>query len=327
MMSFIRGLGISVFIAALGVSGCAKHPSGAENSAPSPVLTPQEMRKIVVARVNGVGLHMDALVEQVNRMSAANQRDSSSGSREATRQKALDRLIFQELSVQEAKRQGLTLGEGGLDNAMAKLRAKLGHDEGYNNFLAKQNISEAELRSRVERSLLIQLVFDREVIRKVSVTEDDLRKEYERDRDGFITPEKIAVVDVIFFLKQDDPASLEKANKILAQVSADKEKNPKNLVADGTFIVRSLDIEKGLEPELYEAARKLKEGELSGVVRTHDSMHIIKLTRYTPESRMSFEEVKGSLEGKLKAAAQKKRSEEWEGELRKNAKIEIVQEK
>jgi hypothetical protein len=114
---------------------------------------------------------------------------------------------------------------------------------------------------------------------------------------------------------------MKKANEVLKRINADKSKDPWSLVLDGTFIVRDVTIQK--DGELYAAAKMLKPTKLSGVIKARDGLHIIKLKTYSPEHQLTFDEVKGSLEGKFKVEAQQKRLEEWERELRKDAKIDI----
>jgi foldase protein PrsA len=305
-------------------AGCAQRgmPSGPVPLTPL-VATPED-RKIVIAKVNGADINRYALIDMMNHMSAMNERASISVTREETRKKALDRLIFEELAIQEARRRGLTVGEGVLDRAMGTARANLGDEEAYANFLAKQGITGEELRSMMERVLLLQLIIDQEVTKKASVPDDAVRQEYERQRDRLIVPEKVSVDDVVFFLDLDAPASMTKANGILARINAAPDKDPASLAPDGTFIVQHIDIDKEREPVLYDAARKLKEGELSGVIRTSDSLHIIRLTAYVSERQRPYDEVKGSIAAKLKTAAQKKRIQEWERDLRAGASIEIM---
>jgi len=260
----------------------------------------------------------------MNRLNAVNERRPTPEPPDVIRKKALDLLVLEELAVQQAKRQGVSLGQNGLDNAMEKLQANLGHEEGYKNYLEKEGLSEAELRSRVERSLLIQLMYGHEVVQKATVPADAARKEYEQHKDQYVAPEQIILVDVILFLKQDDSDSMKKANEVLARIQAEKDKDPSNLTTDGTFVVRTLDSETDKEPLLYDAARKLKPGEVSGVISTPDSLHIIKLLKNVPEGPMPYEEVSGAIERKLRAAAQQKRRQEWEQELKKDAKIELL---
>jgi PPIC-type PPIASE domain len=160
---------------------------------------------------------------------------------------------------------------------------------------------------------------------KTTVSEDDLKREYEKNKAAFLTPEKILVIDVVLFMIAGDKDSGKKAGIILSKIRDDPDMNPKNLEPDGTFIVREYELKKDKEKELYEAARKLREGELSGIITTPDSLHIIKIRQYSPENQLPFERVRGYIEGQLLAAARQKKLKEWEAELKKDAKIEIVE--
>jgi parvulin-like peptidyl-prolyl isomerase len=325
MKSLFRRICITAlfFSAALYASGCAKHPMGAEPVVPLSGSALLEAKKTVVAKVNGADITRYALINMSNRMTEINLKTSTSVSREETGKKALDQLIFQELAYQEAVRQGLHVEQPNIDRGIDNLKLKLGGEKQFQDFLAKGSLTMEELRSQVERLLLIDLIVTREVKDKVSVPDDAIRNEYELHKGKYVTPEKITVVDVVFFLNLDDAASMTKANDILAKINTDQDKNPMNLVPDKTFFIRDLDLDKEQEPSLYSAARKLTEGQLSGVIQGSDSIHIIKLTKNTPERQMSYEEVKGSIEEKLRAAMIKERRQKWERELKKGAKIEL----
>ena len=313
-------IGTVLMIAALLATGCQawkRHTdmtrSGADNA-----------KRVVVARVNGADITRHSLNSMVRRMESINAKTSTSETQEETRKKSLDNLIFQELALQEARRRGLRVEEMSVDEAMVRFITSVGHEEGYADFLEKQHTTSVEVRAQIERSLLLQLITGIEVASKVTVTDDDVRKEYELHRDQHVSPEKVTVADVVVSLNSGDQAAMKKADELLAQLNADKGKDPLHLVSDGTFTVRSLDLEKDKEPELHAAARKLKQGELSGAIRTGDGVHIVKLTHYAPERQLSYEEVKVPLAGKLKAIAQVKRFEEWGRELKKDAKIELL---
>jgi parvulin-like peptidyl-prolyl isomerase len=98
----------------------------------------------------------------------------------------------------------------------------------------------------------------------------------------------------------------------------------RDLISDGTFTVQTRQIFKDKDPELYNEARKLKVGERSGVIQAGNAYHILQLDAYVPEKQLSFEEIKGPLKDRLKAERQVQRFQEWEGELKKDAKIEIL---
>ena len=129
--------------------------------------------------------------------------------------------------------------------------------------------------------------------------------------------------DVLFFLDPEDSSSVKKAEEIL-KVLRDGMKDPSELESDGTFVVRELVNPGGIDLPLREEARKLSEGQLSGVIKTEGNIHIIKLKTYSQKKQFGFDDVKRMIENNLKAEALKKRMEEWKSELKKDARIEIL---
>jgi parvulin-like peptidyl-prolyl isomerase len=323
LQSIFRGVFrmVLVFAAALSFTACMKHAP----VAPAPLLkVTAEDKKIIVAKVNGAEITNHALIDMMNRIRLMNERISLAESREAVRKKALDQLVLQELALQDAARHGVSVEEELVDRTMEQFISKLGHEEGYKEHLAENHITSVEFRAQVERSLIIQRILTEEVIKKIMVTDADMKNEYDRAKAEYLAPEKVSVVDIAVPLKQGEQAAMKKAQELLAAINADKDKDPSHLAHDDTYDIRSITLEKEKEPELFRAARKIKEGELSGVIPLRDGIHIIKLIAYTPERQKDFEEAKSSVEGKLKSAAFLKRRQEWERELNKDAKIEIL---
>ncbi len=282
-------------------------------------------RENMAAIVNGVQISEGTVNELMKRLGTEDQ-ESNPQLRNDVRKRALNQLVLEELATQEAARQNINVKKTDLDKAMKRAISNLGHEDGYRAFLEEQRLTEPEFRAQIERYLLLQHLLSKEVTSKVAIADKDIRAEYERIKEEFVTPEKIGIVDVVFFLNYDDPASIKKVEETLAKIKADKDKNPHNVSDhDGEFVIRDLDpLAKEKEPVLYEAARKLKQGDLSGVIKTGDSLHIVQLTTYSPEQKKSYEEVKGLVGSKLKAAALKKRRIEWEQELKEKAKIELI---
>jgi parvulin-like peptidyl-prolyl isomerase len=277
--------------------------------------------KMVVARVNGAEITMDSLVKMMNRISA---KIKNGADREVVQQQALDRLILQNLALKKALKDGLAADKKNVTAALANLKKNLGGEEEYKNFLVKEQVTEEDLQSQIFRSLTLELAYAREVYNKVTIPEEAVKKEYEKEKARYVTPEKMRVVDVLF-LQQGEIKTVHKtANKVLKKIREDKEQNPWNLSLDGTFIVRAIDLNGDKDGSLYQAAKKLQVGELSGVINTSESLHIIKMKEYTPERQMTLEEVRGNIENALRVPAQDRRLREWEQELRKEASIEIV---
>jgi parvulin-like peptidyl-prolyl isomerase len=284
------------------------------------------MEKVVAARVNGVEITMASVATMMKSLGTKQGHDpASQESTEEIRQDALNQLILQELAYQRAKAEGIVVEPKEIDAALGDLKGKLGGEEKFREFIEKERITEEEVRKRIERNLTLKRVFAREIQGKVSVSEEETRKEYEKEKERYARPEKIAVTDVVFFLETGEADSRKKAEEILKRIQDDKEKNPWNLASDGIFAVRDLEIREGQEKELSAVAKNLKVGELSGVFVAAGNLHVIKLKEYSPRKQFTFEEVKRRIEGTLRARALKKRLEQWGAELKKDAKVEIME--
>jgi parvulin-like peptidyl-prolyl isomerase len=279
--------------------------------------------KRIIAKVNGVEISERSLLKTEDIIRAQNLKAHRGSEDREVRKEALERLILQELIYQKAVEMGMKVDEKELDPYVERIRTNAGGEEAYLEFLSKEKLSEKDLRKETERHLLIQGLYNQEVAAKVVVSEEEMRAEYERNKDKFVIPEKIVIDDVIFFLDPEDSSALKKAEEVL-KVLRDEKKEPSELESDGTFVVREITNPRGVNLPLVEAARKLSEGELSGVIKSGGNIHIIKLKTYSQEKQFGFDDVKRLIENNLKEEARKKRLEEWRSELRKNARIEIL---
>ena len=275
----------------------------------------------VAAKVNGAEIPEKYVKMMMDRMHPGMGRGHAApGATEETRQRALNRLILQELAWQKA---GGKLDRELVDRKIATVKERAGGDEEYRKLLEKEGLTEREAVAVAAKGIVFDRMLAEEVMSRASVSEDDLRKEYEKEKEQFHTPEKVDVADVVFFLETGDQESIRKAEEIRRRIADAEGNDPFRLAPDGTFIVREVEVRKEKERELYEEAKKLPVGGLSGVIRTPDSLHILQLRKITPEKQLTFEQARPSLEGKLKREAVQKRMQEWEAELRRGATIEI----
>lgn len=279
----------------------------------------------IVARVNGVGITAAALNARVERVLRAKGHGTSSQEDfRAIARKALDKLIVQELAYQKARAEGMKVSREEMDAVIASLKKRAGGEEKYRELLAKSNVTEDKVRKELARNRLVKRIFEKDVLSKVVISPDEIRNEYERTKSDFIIPEKVVIDDVVLFLDPGKGGSMKKAEALRRRIMLDKDKDPRNIPSDGTFMVREMEPNKAKQKELYDAAVKLKEGEVSGIIETADSLHIIKLKKYSPQREAGFDQVKGYVEARLKAQKAGKIMAVWEEKLKKGAKIEIL---
>ncbi|MBM4207324.1 MAG: peptidylprolyl isomerase [Gammaproteobacteria bacterium] len=141
----------------------------------------------------------------------------------------------------------------------------------------------------------------------VSVAEDKLRAYYEEQKDQYTSKQEERTISHILFVvnaKTDDKAALEKATKarealkskdftaVAAELSDDKMTAKKGGEL-GVFNPGSLD--KSFDKTFVEAAKSLKQDEVSKPVRSSFGYHLIKVTQLTAAQIKPFESVKDEL--------------------------------
>lgn len=279
---------------------------------------------VVVAKVNGtvltqkdLDIELDSLIPQITF-----HRNVSPEKRKYYYGKALEELINKELQYQNALAAGIKADSSKVEAQIEKLKKRFKTNEAYKVALEKEGATEAQVRARVERELLIQSVVDKAVVEPSRVTEKELKEYYEKNTSKFKQPETMR-------LRLISTKDEKKAQDILAKLKEgdDFEDLAYNLSEDD-YRVKGGDIgyiHKGrMLPEIEDAAFKLKAGEFSDVVNADDRWYIVKVEDKKPEHQMSFEETKGKLKKELEAERAVELNKKWIDGLRAKAKIEIL---
>jgi ribonuclease HI len=287
----------------------------------------QEARKTVVARVNGTAIPMSDLIKYMNvfgrKYIGPGQKPSPEIS-EKVKNEALQFLIFQELAVQEAVKEGIAPKPEDVENSLNNIKKRLGTDAAYKRFLEVNALTEADLKKSIERQLQYEMIATKELHQKLGAdvfTEKEMRDVYNRDKAHFTLPERFIAVDIHFTSGRDDAATRKEAQAAL--VGLKNNRNDISKVA-GNFTVRQITVTKAQLPAMYEALSHLKAGGVSGIVAEGDGLHIVKLLKKEVAGEMTFNEAQPLIHRQLMLQAAEKGREEWDREMRKHAKIEIL---
>ncbi len=139
----------------------------------------QEAKKIVIARVNGVAITLKDLMNRMNQLASVYIPESHQRTPEidqAVKNEALDILIFRELAVQEAVRQGMKVPPEMLDNFIQDLKKSLGSEEAYQDYLKKTASTEESLKKDFERNQLFDMIVSKEVYLVVGTDDQAVEK-------------------------------------------------------------------------------------------------------------------------------------------------------
>jgi peptidyl-prolyl cis-trans isomerase D len=159
------------------------------------------------------------------------------------------------------------------------------------------------------------VVFDASVVEKqVTVSDAEVADAYNKNKARFTTPEQRTASHILINVKKGASAAEDAAAKAKAQAILDEvRKNPNDfakiakaqsqdpgsaelggdlgVVQKGVFV-------KPVEDAIY----SLKEGEVSGLVRSEFGYHIIKITKIVPETQKSLDEARPEIVAELKKA-------------------------
>jgi peptidyl-prolyl cis-trans isomerase D len=159
------------------------------------------------------------------------------------------------------------------------------------------------------------VVFDASAVEKqVNVSDAEVADAYNKNKARFTTPEKRTASHILINVKKgasaaDDAAAKAKAQAILddvkknpndfAKIAKAQSQDPGSAELGGDLGV----VQKGVFVKPVEdAIFGLKEGDVSGLVRSEFGYHIIKITKIAPESQKSLEEAKPEITAELKKA-------------------------
>lgn len=208
------------------------------------------------------------------------------------RKEMLDTMVIRELILQQASKDGL--------DKSPEIEEKL-------KDLKKRLIVESFLKKKVET--------------ESQVSDADLQKFYEQNKDKFKTGEQIRASHILVKNEKE-------AKDILAQVKGggNFEDLAKKHSVDSSA-AKGGDLgwfgKGSMVPVFEKAALALKEGQVSDVVKSDFGFHIIKLTGKRAAGIRPLEEVKDQIKSAIMPSKQQEVFQKIKEELKKSAKITV----
>jgi parvulin-like peptidyl-prolyl isomerase len=292
----------------------------------------------VAARVNGTAITMTqldrAVEDRVPRITGHG--GISEARRGALRVGLLEEMIDEELMVQEAKRQRVTVSPAAVNDEVAKIRKRFADDAQYLHALARSGRSESDVRRGVERFLLVKTITDKEVAAKVAVDEASMRAYYDADPSRFILPEQVRYRQILIAVDPaGSPAAWDAAKRRAAQAAAQaRAGTPFSELAaahsdDQTTRASGGDmgwVHRGrLEHDQEEAIFALPAGGVSDPVRTLYGIAVYQVEEKRAPRALAWEDVnKSRLADELRQAETSRLRAAWLADLKRRATVEIL---
>ena len=294
-----------------------------------------------VARVNGAVLtDRDLVREEYTIFPYARQHNGGipKEMQAGIRDGAMQMIVFEELVYQEAQRRKMAIAPDKLQTAHSDFRKQFDNPDQYKVYLhAECQGSEAVLRDKIRRSLLIDTLLKTEVEAKSVVSPAELRSYYNQNVNRFRYAEAFSIQTISFIppakaTPQQLKEARQRAEAALAQAKATKSYEEFGVLAekiseDDYRVMmgdhRAVDRSK-LAPQVVQALLGLKPGEVSGILQVDQVYTIVRFNKHIPAGTAKFADVKGQLKQQLEKTKSNQVRTALGKKLRQNAKIEIL---
>ncbi len=288
-----------------------------------------------VAVVNGTVINQPEFDNEMNRVLERLQRTGrfpNDLERSQIKKQVLENLIARELLYQESQTKGIKVDQKEIEAQVTALKGRFPSEVEFKNALSTMNLTEADLRFQFERDLAIRKLLDDQIGDKVAVSEKESKAYYDNNLESFKKPEQVRASHILIKV---DPGA-EEAKKAEARTKIEslqaKLKKGEDFGALAKEYSEGPSGPKGGDLGFFgrgqmvkpfeEAAFSMKPGQVSGMVETRFGYHLIMVAERTPESTLSYEEVKDRLEQYLKQQKVQEAIAAYVETLQGKAKIE-----
>ncbi len=211
----------------------------------------------------------------------------------------LEELISNEILLERAKKLNLEASDGEVEDKFTEFKSPFTEEE-FQRQLRDRGVTVLDLKGDLKRQLSIQKLLNREVVAKISITDQDVTDFYNQNRAQFNVAEpqfRIAQIVVTPFKdqqirnrKNDDATSEAEAKRKLAmlmdrlnggadfaQVATDYSEDPSTSTNGGDLGYVPESALNKADPALKKAVLALKPGQISPVIAQKDKYTILKL--------------------------------------------------
>jgi parvulin-like peptidyl-prolyl isomerase len=286
------------------------------------------------ARVNGVVITQDSVRDLVKSIISDESPPPSSDQIGRLFQHALESLIELELLHQEAVARGIKVSEKDVDAEIERSRKRFADAASFDAALRRSGLTPQGLRADTKKTLLANRLLEQVVWKDMPKPSDaEARKFYDQNVAAFTNEGQVHVRYLLLRAPTagaERAKAKEKAEALRSQIAggASFDAVARKNSEDGSA-VKGGDLgflRTGMvPPEVEAAAMRLSRGALSGVIETSTGFHLVQCVEKRGAGITPYEKVRKDIVQTLIEEEKSRRQEAFVAELRKKAKVEIVE--
>ena len=258
---------------------------------------------------------------------------------ERFRSELLNEMIAELLIKDRADRIGITVSQREINDAIERLKAQYGlaTEEDFVRSLEGSGITRSEMENRLRDSLLTQKVFARELRARADLSDAELRRRYEQEKEQYRRPQRARVREIVIVPAVADDAGAFEEARIEAEAVAARARTAgtdfaalANEVSDSPTKDAGGDLGTIAQGELVAtldaAVFNAQSGEVAGPIQTRAGWHVLLVEERIPSDIPGFDEVREELRTEASEDAFQRDYARYIETLRKEAFLRIFEE-
>ncbi len=282
-------------------------------------------REPVVARVNGEAITQKDLNLLLKHAGIKEDKAQQAGDgHKAMLQELLNQLINEKLMLQAARKEKITADKKEVMQVYND-RVKAFLKEGdYLQRLKQRGLTKDMVLKSIEKDLLVAKFKDG-LASAVSVSEEELKGYYDNNRQGFAVAEQLR----LSIIKTPDIEEAKKIKKDIDKGASFEEmanKYPAGHTGPGEGETGWITLDT-FPADMAKPITKIKAGTAGGPIKGREGYYIIKVLEKKEKKVQSFDEARENIKNILAQQKARDKFHAWLQDARKNAKIEVLQNK
>jgi peptidyl-prolyl cis-trans isomerase C len=230
-----------------------------------------------------------------------------------------------------AQQRNIKIRSPWVERALLELKNQNASTAVFNAYLKKTELTEEQLKARIQKGLIIKRLLHRDVLRRIKVSEAEMQAFFRRYPDYFIRKDEIRVRQIFIAFDDGDDIAGHGAALLRIQSIQDRLRGGADFAvlaleySDDSSKARGGDLgyleRDQLIGSFADAAFALEPGQVSDIVETRFGYHLIKMVDRIPSSRMAYRNARAKIERTLRRNKEQAAAAAYLAELKRQAVI------
>jgi peptidyl-prolyl cis-trans isomerase C len=273
-----------------------------------------------VAVVNGEAVTAEALALELRQIRAGGEGEPVT---EPLRKRVLDDLVDRALLLQQARARSIAVGQDQVERAFLRVRGEYPGTY-FDDLLARERLSQAELKARLKEQLTVERLFHDEVFPRVVVAPAEVERWYAEHPTETQEPDRVRVLQVVVSSRDEavllrdklrrDPSRFAEVARASSIGPEGKNGGELGWIGRGTGF-----------PEVFDVCFSLPLNSISDVVPSPYGFHVFRVVERKGASRRTLEQARGEIGERLLRERRARAQDEYLAALRGRATIQVDQ--